>query len=127
MATAKIQSGDKVKIISGNFKGTLGFVTKVIPFKNSKRISVDSIKKITKYQKSNKQYGVAGQMSLVDRFIDISNAMLVTGGDVVSKAAIQKTDKGTIRIFKKDKSSVIKNTKEDPKSDTIKADKKSKK
>jgi ribosomal protein L24 len=100
MSTSKIQKGDYVKVISGNFKGTKGIITSVQSSKKSKRVTVDSIAKIVKYRKSMKQYGMPGQMTSVDRLIDISNVMLLDAKDNVSKVKIDKEKSNTVRKFK---------------------------
>lgn len=110
MSIAKIQSGDSVKIIAGNYKGITGTVTKIIHKKYPKgkgkfivktRASVDTIKKIAKYRKSSVYQGqkYAGNMSQVDRFVDVSNLMLLDENMKPARVRIEvKNDKKT-RIF----------------------------
>lgn len=110
MSTSKIQKGDYVKVISGNFKGTKGTITSVQSSKKSKRVTVDSIAKIVKYRKSMKQYGMPGQMTSIDRLIDISNVMLLDAKDNVSKVKIVKEKSNTVRKFKTSNDIVSKKT-----------------
>jgi large subunit ribosomal protein L24 len=110
MSIAKIQSGDTVKVIAGNFKGTVGVVTKVIhkiyPKGKNKsitktRASVDAIKKITKYRKSTVYQGqkYAGNMSQVDRFVDISNLALLDESGKPSRVKIVEVNGKKTRTF----------------------------
>jgi ribosomal protein L24 len=115
MSISKIQSGDAVKVIAGAFKGTLGVVTKVIKKTGKSRVSVDTIKKIQKYQKANAQYGMPGQMTMTDRFIDSSNVMLVNDKGEISRSKVV-TEKGK-KVRKLSKSNKLVT-----KSSTVKAD-----
>lgn len=110
MSIAKIQSGDSVKIIAGNYKGITGTVTKIIHKKYPKgkgkfliktRASVDTIKKIAKYRKSTVYQGqkYAGNMSQVDRFVDVSNLMLLDENIKVARVRIEIKDDKKTRIF----------------------------
>lgn len=115
MSIAKIQTGDQVKVISGNYKGTTGQVIKVLKkvLRNGKvrvRASVSSIPKIVKYRKSSIVQGqkYAGMMSQVDRTVDISNLSLVTSDLKVSKTKIRIDDTGKkIRLLKKNDELVV--------------------
>lgn len=107
MSTAKIQSGDKVKITSGNHKGIVGIVTKVI--KKTKpngnlilRASVNTVPKIVKYRKSQSHQGqnYPGAKLQVDRTVDISNLQLITSDDKVSKSKIVIEDGKKHRVYK---------------------------
>ena len=115
MSTSKIQSGDNVRITTGNYKGIIGQILKVVKIKSSKtirtRVAVSNVPKIVKYRKSNKSFNVPGQMLNTDRMIDISNVSLITGSNNLSKVSINvdpKTNKKS-RILKKDNSVVEKN------------------
>jgi large subunit ribosomal protein L24 len=108
MATSKIQHGDSVIVISGKFKGTKGSVVNVIPTDKSKRVSIDTVTKIAKYKKSNKQYGMPGQMTQIHRTLDISNVMVLDDKGKPSKIAISKKDGKVSRLFKTTKKSLIK-------------------
>jgi large subunit ribosomal protein L24 len=113
MAIAKIQTGDNVKIISGNYKGTEGVVTEVITVtkgnKTIKRVVVSSVPTIVKYQKANKQAEMPGSMSQTSRKIDITNVMLVDNGKISrSKIVMDKNGKKTRELLKTGKA-VVKN------------------
>jgi large subunit ribosomal protein L24 len=97
MSIAKIQTGDSVKIISGNYKGTEGVVTELITVtkgkKTIKRVVVSTVPTIAKYQKANKAFDVAGQMTQTSRKIDISNVMLVENGKTQRSKIVIKDGK----------------------------------
>lgn len=107
MSKAKIQSGDTVKVISGNYKGTIGVVTKVIKKvkpngKLSLRASVNSIPKIAKYRKSQTYQGQSypGAILQADRTVDISNIALLDDKEKVSKIKIEINDGKKTRFYK---------------------------
>jgi large subunit ribosomal protein L24 len=113
MAIAKIQTGDNVKIISGNYKGTEGVVTDVITVtkgnKTIKRVVVSTVPTIVKYQKANKQAEMPGAMNQTSRKIDITNVMLVDDGKISrSKIVTDKNGKKTRELLKTGKT-VVKN------------------
>ena len=118
MATAKIQSGDKVLVTSGNYKGTQGVVTKVhklIKYKNGKayiikRAEVSNVATIVKYRRSVTYNGqeYPGTQTFVNRKIDISNLSLTTTSKKPSKVLIKTDEDGKKqRYLKKDDSLVI--------------------
>jgi len=115
MSITKIQTGDKVKVISGKYKGTIGVVTKVINHQiskhvSTKRVSVTNIPQIVKYRKSVNYQGefYPGSQSFIDRTIDISNVSLITENNLVSKSKIEVKDGKKVRILKKNQKQVIK-------------------
>ena len=114
MSTAKIQTGDTVQVISGNYRGTVGVVTKVIITKarnglTMKRASVSTVPKIAKYRKSQSVQGTAypGQKFDIDRTIDLSNLNLFTGL-TISKSKIELKDGKKVRVYKKTSETVTK-------------------
>jgi large subunit ribosomal protein L24 len=118
MSIAKIQTGDQVKVTSGNYKGSVGQVLKIISKtrKNGvviKRAVVSTVPKIIKYRKSMVYEGqkMAGGMFYTDRPIDISNLSLITDNNLLSKAKIEITADGKKqRILKKTGQVVTKNS-----------------
>jgi large subunit ribosomal protein L24 len=107
MSTAKIQSGDSVRIIAGNYRGTVGRVTKVVrvTLPNGKarvRASVDAVAKIVKYRKSQTFQGqnYPGSMGQVNRLIDISNISLIDIDDKISKVKVVVDGKKKVRQYK---------------------------
>jgi large subunit ribosomal protein L24 len=114
MSIAKIQSGDTVKVIAGNYKGTIGMVTKVVSSaaRNGlikKRVSVSNVAKIAKFRKSQMFQGqkYPGQQFEIDRTIAISNVALFTGEEV-SKTKIEVQNNKKVRVYKKTSNVVIK-------------------
>jgi ribosomal protein L24 len=128
MAIAKIQTGDKVKVIAGSYKGTEGVVTKVVTKKQGKkpsivRAAISSVPAIIKYRKANRQFNLPGEKLTTDRLINVSNLSLVDDKGSVSKIKIEldsKTNKKQ-RVFKSTSKTVSKTpieektTKKDPK------------
>lgn len=107
MAIAKIQTGDKVKVIAGSYKGTEGVVTKVVTKKQGKkpsivRAAVSTVPTIIKYRKANRQFNLPGEKLTTDRLINVSNLSLVDDKGKVSKTKVEadeKTNKKN-RVFK---------------------------
>ncbi len=113
MSVAKIQKGDKVKVIAGNYKGTIGIVSKVVRKKTPggrivTKVAVSGIPAIVDYRRSLKMYNLPGQMNSKERLIDVSNVRLVTDGDQVSRVGIDFRDGKKIRVYKKTGEPVVK-------------------
>jgi large subunit ribosomal protein L24 len=108
MSIAKIQTGDTVKVIAGNFKGSVGVVTKVQKkqYRNGiikTRASVNGLPKIAKYRKAQTFQGqnYPGAKLEVDRFIDVSNLSLVDAKNKLSKVRIEISKDGKkLRVLK---------------------------
>jgi large subunit ribosomal protein L24 len=108
MAKARIQSGDTIKITSGNYKGTIGQVLKIVKKSDGKRTflraSISSVPGINKYKKSFKYNGQSypGSVYQVPRLIDTSNLSHLTAENQVSKVQIQADESGKkVRTLKK--------------------------
>jgi large subunit ribosomal protein L24 len=114
MSISRIQSGDNVKIISGKYKNTIGIVTKVVKLLNGKiRVAVAGVEKIAKFQKANRQYGMPGSISQVDRMIDVSNVSLLDDKGNISKVKIELKDSKKTRVYKTTGKPVVKVKSED--------------
>lgn len=107
MSIAKIQTGDSVKVTSGNFKNTIGVVIKVAKTvkssgKISTRAAVNVVPTIVKYRKSQVHQGekYPGMMKQVSRMIDISNLALITPDQKVSKVSIKVVNGKKTRVYK---------------------------
>jgi large subunit ribosomal protein L24 len=114
MAISKIQAGDKVKVLSGNFKNHVGVIVKVIKKTRNngsvvQRVSVSGVKKLSKFKKKTNYQGQTypGQITEVDRFLDISNVSLVDDKGQVSKVAIASDNGRKQRIYKTTKKTSI--------------------
>jgi large subunit ribosomal protein L24 len=108
MAKARIQSGDTIKITSGNYKGTIGQVLKIVKKSDGKRTflraSISSVPGINKYKKSFKYNGQSypGSVYQVPRLIDTSNLSHLTADNLVSKVQITTDESGKkVRTLKK--------------------------
>ena len=115
MSIAKIQKGDKVKIISGNYKGYSGVVTKVLKkIKGNNKIvrtaTISSIPTIVNYRKSTTYMGekVPGIMNQVNRKINITNLALLTPDNTISRTRIENLDGIKTRVYLKTNTPVIK-------------------
>ncbi len=114
MAKAIIQTGDTVKIIAGNYKGTIGQILAIVKKSNGKvtkiRASVAGVPGLTKFRRSFKYNGQSypGSMYSVPRLIDVSNLSHQTVDGQVSKVSIQTNEAGKkIRILKKTGQEII--------------------
>ena len=117
MATGKIQSGDKVLITAGNYKGTEGVVTKVlkiIKYKYGKaymikRAEVSNVPTIVKYRRAVTYNGkdYPGTQTFVNRKLNISNLSLVTADGKRSKVSIKIENDKKQRYLKKDDSLIV--------------------
>jgi large subunit ribosomal protein L24 len=108
MAKAKIQTGDSVKVIAGNYRGTVGQVLAIVKKTTGKvtkiRASVAGIPGLTKFRRSFKYNGQSypGSMYSVPRLIDVSNLSHQTADGKVSKVAIKTNEAGKkVRLLKK--------------------------
>lgn len=113
MSIAKIQAGDKVKIIAGKYRGTVGIVKKVykqVDPKKSKRISVSGVPGITKYRRSFTYDGQTypGAKYTIDRTMDISNVMLVDAKGQSTRTRIEIKDNKKARVYLSDGKAVAK-------------------
>lgn len=69
----KIKRGDKVQVITGSYKGTIGDVIEVLPKKNKVKVEgVNLVKKHVKPSQTNPDGGIFEQ----EAWIDTSNVML---------------------------------------------------
>jgi large subunit ribosomal protein L24 len=125
MSVSKIQSGDQVKITAGNFKGQTGQVVRVVRSKTEGRpeqvrAAISVVPKIAKYRRKNKQFGLPGEMTTVDRLIHISNLSLLTKDGKVSKVKIENDKQGQKqRVLKKSNETITKVKVEKPKSKSL--------
>jgi len=101
MSFSKVKRGDKVKVISGNFKGTIGKVISVKSTKDKKRIALDTIPLIAKYRKAYSYQGESypGEKFLVNRFIDVSNVQILDENDKLTRVRIGLENGKKVRLF----------------------------
>lgn len=96
----KIKTGDKVKVVSGHYKGTIGEVKAVSPSKNKVIVEgVNMIKKSLKPTQANPEGGITEH----EAPINASNVMIYDGKGKVAFRVGYKTDaKGNkVRVYKK--------------------------
>jgi large subunit ribosomal protein L24 len=94
-----VRSGDTVKVIAGNAKGTEGRVIRILTDKN--RILVEGVNIQTKHVKPTAQ-SPQGELRKQEGSIHISNVMLVdpsTGEP--TKTGRRKNDKGKLQRYSK--------------------------
>jgi ribosomal protein L24 len=104
MSIAKIQTGDTVKVIAGNYKGLIGQVIKVVKVnakygnKVNTRVAVSTVPKISKFRKAQTHQGqeYPGSITAVDRLIDISN-VASWNGTTTSRVRIAVIDGKKVR------------------------------
>jgi large subunit ribosomal protein L24 len=107
MAKARIQTGDTVKIIAGNYRGIVGQILAVVKKKSGKltklRASISTVPGIAKYRRSFKYNGQSypGMMYQVPRLIDVSNLSQLTTEGQLSKVAIKIEENKKVRVLKK--------------------------
>jgi large subunit ribosomal protein L24 len=109
MSIAKIQKGDNIQVIAGNYKGTKGVVTKIINKKNRKgilistRAIISTIPKIVKYRAKQRNNGETypGAKLETDRTINVSNLQLITPDGIVSRVKIEVQNGKKVRVYKK--------------------------
>ncbi len=69
----KIRTGDKVKVISGAYKGTIGTVTKAFPKED--KVIVEGVNIVVKHQKPTQENPDGGKIEKEAK-IHVSNVML---------------------------------------------------
>jgi large subunit ribosomal protein L24 len=90
MMKLKIKSGDTVKVIAGDHKGTTGTVSRVLRDKNKAIVEgVNMVSKHTKPSAKNPQGGIVQK----EAPIHISNLSLVEGKADTKKAGAKKETK----------------------------------
>jgi large subunit ribosomal protein L24 len=90
MIKLKIKSGDTVKVIAGDHRGTTGTVTRVYKEKNKAIVEgVNMVSKHTKPSAKNPQGGIVKK----EAPIHISNLALVSGADTAAKKDSKKANK----------------------------------
>jgi large subunit ribosomal protein L24 len=95
---AKIKKGDKVVVIAGAQKDTVGTVTRVLPEFN--RVIVEGVSRVKRHQKPTPRNPEGGIVEK-DRPIHISNVQLVdptTGKGTRTKSGVQDGKKVRIAI-----------------------------
>lgn len=99
MAKLKIKSGDTVRVIAGDHKGSEGKVTKVFIDKNKALVEgVNMVSKHTKPNAKNPQGGIVKK----EAPIHISNLSLLANGEE-TRVGYEMRDGKKVRVSKKTK------------------------
>ena len=98
MAKLKIKSGDTVRVIAGDHKGSEGKVMKVLKDKNKAIVEgVNMVKKHMKPSAQNPQGGIVEKEAL----IQISNISLLTSKGETTRVGYKMEDGKKVRFSKK--------------------------
>ena len=98
MKKIKIKTGDNVKVITGNSKGSEGKVLKIVSDKN--RLIVEGINMVKKHMKPNAQNPQGGIIEK-EASIHISNVSLLTPSGETTKVGYRIDDNKKVRFSKK--------------------------
>jgi large subunit ribosomal protein L24 len=98
MKKIKIKTGDNVKVITGNNKGSEGKVLKIVSDKN--RLIVEGVNMVKKHMKPNAQNPQGGIIEK-EASIHISNVSLLTSSGESTKVGYSMDDNKKVRFSKK--------------------------
>ena len=98
MKKIKIKTGDNVKVITGNNKGSEGKVLKIVSDKN--RLIVEGVNMVKKHMKPNAQNPQGGIIEK-EASIHVSNVSLLTSSGVSTKVGYKMDDNKKVRFSKK--------------------------
>lgn len=94
-----IKKGDKVKVITGAYKGTIGEVVKAFPKED--KVIVEGVNMVKKHQKPT-QANPEGGIIEKEAKIHVSNVMLYDEKiKAASRVSIETKDGKKVRVFKK--------------------------
>jgi large subunit ribosomal protein L24 len=98
MKKIKIKTGDNVKVITGNNKGSEGKVLKIVSDKN--RLLVEGVNMVKKHMKPNAQNPQGGIIEK-EASIHVSNVSLLTSSGEPTKVGYRIDDNKKVRFSKK--------------------------
>ena len=98
MKKIKIKTGDNVKVITGNNKGSEGKVLKIVSDKN--RLIVEGVNMVKKHMRPNAQNPQGGIIEK-EASIHISNVSLLTSSGESTKVGYRMDDNKKVRFSKK--------------------------
>ena len=98
MKKIKIKTGDNVKVVTGNNKGSEGKVLKIVSDKN--RLIVEGVNMVKKHMKPNAQNPQGGIIEK-EASIHISNVSLLTSSGESTKVGFRMDDNKKVRFSKK--------------------------
>lgn len=103
-AKLHIKRDDTVKVLTGNDKGTVARVQRVIP--KDRKVVVEGVNLKTKHRKPSTEFPDGGIFKM-EAPIHISNVMLVDGGEAV-KTGRKLNEQGKLQRFNKKTGEFIK-------------------
>ena len=98
MKKIKIKTGDNVKVITGNSKGSEGKVLKIVSEKN--RLIVEGVNMVKKHMKPNAQNPQGGIIEK-EAFIHVSNVSLLIPSGETTKVGYRMDENKKVRFSKK--------------------------
>jgi len=98
MKKIKIKTGDNVKVITGNSKGSEGKVLKIVSEKN--RLIVEGVNMVKKHMKPNAQNPQGGIIEK-EAFIHVSNVSLLTPSGETTNVGYRMDENKKVRFSKK--------------------------
>ena len=98
MKKIKIKTGDNVKVITGNNKGSEGKVLKIVSDKS--RLIVEGVNMVKKHMKPNAQNPQGGIIEK-EASIHVSNVSLLTSSGEATKVGYRMDDNKKVRFSKK--------------------------
>ncbi len=98
MKKIKIKTGDNVKVITGNSKGSEGKVLKIVSEKN--RLIVEGVNMVKKHMKPNAQ-NPQGGITEKEAPLHISNLSLLTSDGKTTRVGYRVEDGSKVRVAKK--------------------------
>ena len=98
MKKIKIKTGDNVKVVTGNNKGSEGKVLKIVSDKN--RLIVEGVNMVKKHMKPNAQNPQGGIIEK-EASIHISNVSLLTSSGESTKVGFRMDENKKVRFSKK--------------------------
>ena len=98
MKKIKIKTGDNVKVITGNHKGSEGKVLKIVSEKN--RLIVEGVNMVKKHMRPNAQNPQGGIIEK-EAFLHISNVSLLTSTGETTKVGYRMDENKKVRFSKK--------------------------
>lgn len=95
----RIKKGDKVKVITGAYKGTIGEVTKAFPKED--KVIVEGVNMVKKHLRPTQQNPDGGIVEKEAK-IHVSNVMLYDGkAKQASRVKYEMKDGKKVRVYKK--------------------------
>jgi large subunit ribosomal protein L24 len=98
MTKLKIKTGDTVRVIAGDHKGSEGTVTKILREKN--KAIVEGVNMVSKHVKPNAENPQGGIVKK-EAAIQVSNLSLLTKGGNTTRVGYKGEGKDKVRVSKK--------------------------